>query len=65
VEPRDPIYDRLLEPEAMAAARAALISHYEWFLHRSACGNFESIQATNARQLGQKLGQVLGLLSLL
>ena len=46
MEPRDPIYDRLLEPEAMGAAWAALISRYEWFLHRSACGNFESIQTT-------------------
>jgi hypothetical protein len=29
-----------------AAARAALIAHYDWFIHQSSCSKFPSIQAT-------------------
>jgi hypothetical protein len=41
---RDPIYDRLLEPEVMKAAREALCSQYRWFRHVSPLQNFEGIK---------------------
>ncbi len=42
---RHPIYDRLFRPEGMKAARDALLSQDDWFLHQSPKENFESIKA--------------------
>jgi hypothetical protein len=50
---RDQIYDRLLRPDSMRAARAALISRYEWFIHQSELKNFRGIKE-NGLQLNDR-----------